>query len=440
MAVQQSGSTEFLAALVGVDKSFQDDSGRERLVLSGIDFAIRKGEVVAILGPSGSGKSTLLRILIGLLPPSGGRVEQHGQALRGIHPGASLVFQNFALFPWMSVQENVRLGLNGQELSEIQILTRVKMVLQRVGLDGHECAMPRELSGGMKQRVGIARALIAEPELLCLDEPFSSLDVMTAELLRSEVYRLLSGKDRWISSVLLVTRIIEEAAFLGDRIVILGANPGTVRCELANPLSHPRGYRSPEFERFVERLHDVITGVYLPEEEPSPASHRARSSFIPLPPATVGQMFGLLEILESRGGNMDVFEIDQMTAWDFGHTIAVVKAAELVDFVDTPKNRVTLTPLGRKSLQSTISERREIFKRQVLGIAAFATLVEELARTPDEPRRGDDIRGFLSTRLPGEPSDTLFETIVNWGRWAELLEYEASTDELSLYEERDDGG
>jgi NitT/TauT family transport system ATP-binding protein len=155
---------------------------------------------------------------------------------------------------------------------------------------------------------------------------------------------------------------------------------------------------------------------------------------------TVGQLLGLLEILESRGGNMDLFEIDQMTEWDFGHTIAVVKAAELVDFVDTPKNRVILTPLGRKNLESTISERREIFKRQVLGIATFATLVEELARTPDEPRRGDDIRGFLSTRLPGEPSDTLFDTIVNWGRWAELLEYEASTDELSLYEGRDEEG
>ncbi|MCG3192168.1 MAG: nitrate/sulfonate/bicarbonate ABC transporter ATP-binding protein [Thermoanaerobaculia bacterium] len=438
MASVSTESQPPIASLLGVDKSFRDDSGRERLVLAGIDLSIRSGEVVAILGPSGSGKSTLLRILIGLLAPTRGRVEQHGKPLEGIHPKASLVFQNFALFPWLTVAENVKLGLNGQPLSEMQIATRVKMVLERVGLDGHERAMPKELSGGMKQRVGIARALIAEPELLCLDEPFSALDVLTAEALRSEVYQFLQGRDQRLSSVLLITHIIEEAVFLSDRIVILGANPGTIRHEVKNPLPHPREYRQPEFVRFVERIREILSGVHMPEEEPLPLPFRPRSPFIPLPPVTVGQLVGLLEILDSAGGEMDLFEIDKMTEWDFGHTIAVVKAAELLDFVDTPKNRVLMTPLGKKSLDATTSQRRLIFKQQLLGIATFATLVQELAQTPDEGRSGEEIRGFLSQRLPGEPSATLFDTIVNWGRWAELFEYDAKSDEISLFDGRDE--
>lgn len=249
-----------IAAVCGVRKTFQDEDGRERVILEGVDFEVRKGEVVAVLGPSGCGKSTLLRILIGLIPPSAGRVLAHGAPLAGINPGAAVVFQSFALFPWLSVEENVRIGLTGRNLPDADAAARVR-------------------------------------------------DVMTAELLRAEVYRLWSDGGTGLSSVLLITHLIEEAVTLADRIVILGANPGTVRREIPNTLPHPREPRHPEFLRMVERIHDALTGVHLPEEEaPPPTTVSGRAAigpFVPLPPATVGEMLGLLEILADHGGDVE---------------------------------------------------------------------------------------------------------------------------------------
>ena len=202
-----------IAAASGVSKSYRDDEGRERVILQNVDLSIRRGEVVAILGPSGCGKSTLLRILIGLIPPTSGTVTQHGKPLVGIHPGAAVVFQNFALFPWLTVEENVRVGLNGKPLPAAQVEEQVAGAIERVGLTGVERAFPKELSGGMKQRVGIARALVGAPELLCMDEPFSALDVLTAESLRAEVYRLWSDGATGLSSILMITHLIDEAVY-----------------------------------------------------------------------------------------------------------------------------------------------------------------------------------------------------------------------------------
>ncbi len=426
-----------IAAVSGVRKTFRDEAGRERVILDGVDFEVRKGEVVAVLGPSGCGKSTLLRILIGLIAPTAGRVLSHGAPLSGIHAGAALVFQSFALFPWLSVEENVRIGLTGRDLPEADAAARVRDVIARVGLSGHERATPKELSGGMKQRVGIARALVSGPELLCMDEPFSALDVMTAELLRAEVYRLWSDGDTGLSSVLLVTHLIEEAVTLADRIVVLGANPGTVRREIPNTLPHPREPRNPEFLRMVEKIHDAVTGVHLPEEEPAPVpalpGRAVIGPFVPLPPATVGEMLGLLEILADNGGGMDLFDVDALTEWDFGRTIAVVKAAELLDLVDTPKNRVLLTDPGRALVAAAPREKPLLFRRQILGLGTFVTVVRALARREDASVRGDEVRDLLAERLPSEATNALFETLVNWGRFAQLLDYDARVDELALF-------
>ncbi len=435
-----------LASVSGVRKQFRDEEGHERLVLADVDFEVRRGEVVAVLGPSGCGKSTLLRILIGLVAPTAGTVSANGEPLEGIHPGAAVVFQNFALFPWLSVEDNVRVGLNGRDVSDADAARRVKEALVKVGLTGHERAMPKELSGGMKQRVGIARALVGGPELLCMDEPFSALDVMTAELLRAEVYRLWSDGGTGLSSVLLITHLIEEAVYLGDRIVVLGANPGTVRREIPNTLPHPREYRHPEFLRMVERVHEVVTGVHLPEEEEAPApavtvpGRPAAGPFVPVPAARVGEILGLLEILADRGGEMDLFELDAMTEWDFGRTIAVVKAAELLDLVDTPKNRVILTETGQAFVAAAPDEKPVLFRRRLLTLGLFATLVRELAREPDAAIRGDRMRDSLAERLPSEAIEPLFETIVGWGRFAQLLDYDARADEVGLFSGRQRDG
>jgi len=419
-----------------VRKSYRDEEGRERLVLDSVDFEVRKGETVAILGPSGCGKSTLLRILIGLIPPSSGSVREHGKPLRGIHSGAAVVFQNFALFPWLTVQENVRIGLNGKPATDEEARARTKHAIQQVGLDGVENAFPKELSGGMKQRVGIARALVGGPELLCMDEPFSALDVLTAELLRAEVYRLWSDRSSSLSSILIITHLIDEAVYLGDRIVIMGANPGTVRQQIVNTLPHPREYRHPEFLRMVEQIHDIVTGIHLPEEKPVTASVAGRPSvgpIRPLPDVRASEVLGLVEILSDHGGEQDLFDLDAITEYDFGRTIAVVKGGEMLGFVETPGDLVRLTDCGREIVAATPKERRLLFRKRLLGLGTFAALLRYLAEDPDVARSGEEVRNFLAERMPGHSIPDLFRSIVSWGRYGQLFHYDADADELSLH-------
>ena len=439
-----------IAAARGVDKVYADEAGRNRVILKHVDFEVRENEVVTVLGPSGCGKSTLLRILIGLIPPSAGTVEQHGKPLEGIHPGAAVVFQNFALFPWLSVSDNVRVGLNGRPLPAGEAEERVKAVLTAVGLSGHERDYPKELSGGMKQRVGIARALVGRPELLCMDEPFSALDVLTAELLRTEVYRLFTERTSGLSSVLLITHLIEEAVFLGDRIVVMGANPGTVRREIVNTVPHPREYRSPAFLQMVELIHDVVTRVHLPEEgeeeRVSPAAQattgpgrRVAGPVAPLPPVRIGEILGLLEILADHGGTMNLFDIDALTDYDFGRTIAVAKGAEMLDFVDTPKNDVVLTDSGRRMVNASTAERPALLRLELLKLGVFCLVIRELAKDPDTPLTGDAVRDLLAERLPTVGASELFETLLNWGRVGQLFDFDAASDTLALYSGREEG-
>jgi NitT/TauT family transport system ATP-binding protein len=437
-----------IAAVRGVDKVYADEAGRNRVILKHVDFEVRENEVVAVLGPSGCGKSTLLRLLIGLISPSAGTIEQHGRPLEGIHPGAAVVFQNFALFPWLTVEENARVGLNGRTLPAGEAEERVKSVLSAVGLSGHERDFPKELSGGMKQRVGIARALVGRPELLCMDEPFSALDILTAELLRTEVYRLFTERTSGLSSVLLITHLIEEAVFLGDRIVVMGANPGTIRREIVNTVPHPREYRNPDFLNLVERIHDVVTRVHLPEEEElaEPATsattlsgRRRAGPVAPLPNVRMGEILGLLEILADRGGAMNLFDIDALTDYDFGRTIAVAKAAEMLDLVDTPKNDVVLTDFGRRMVGASAAERPALLRPELLTLGTFCLVIHELAEEPDTPSTGDAVRDLLAERLPTVDASELFETLLSWGRAGQLFEYDRAADTIALYSGREEG-
>ena len=434
----QSAAEPPIAQTIGVSKSYSDESGHARVVLKDIDFAVRKGETVAVLGPSGCGKSTLLRILIGLIPPTSGTVRQHGAPLGGIHPGAAVVFQNFALFPWLTVEENVRVGLNGRPLPVVEARDRVASAIEQVGLAGVERAFPKELSGGMKQRVGIARALVGRPELLCMDEPFSALDVLTAESLRAEVYRLWSDGETGLSSILIITHLIDEAVYLGDRIVILGANPGTIQREIVNTLPHPRAYRHPEFLRMVEEIHDIVTGVHLPEEPAAPAGKRPPVGPIhPLPSARTTEILGLLEILSDHGGQMDLFELDAITEYDFGRTITVVKAAEMLALVETPGDLVRLTESGREMVAADQPEKKLLFRKRLLTLGLFAAVVRHLAAEPDVARSGDEVKQLIAERLPGCAPADLFRTLVGWGRYGQIFHYDAQADELSLHTGRD---
>jgi NitT/TauT family transport system ATP-binding protein len=412
--------------------------GHAKPVLERVSLAVHPGEVVAILGPSGCGKSTLLRALVGLRRPTSGQVLAHGQPLTGIHPGVAIVFQNFALFPWLTVRQNVEVALNGLDLDPALAAERVVRCIDLVGLEGHEDAYPKELSGGMKQRVGIARALAREPELLCMDEPFSALDVFTAEGLRSEVYALWTrraavGKDALqlahLKSILMITHIIEEALFLADRIVIMGTKPGRIREIIANPVAHPREYQSPEFLGMMKRLHHVIVSEHLPDEPAAAAAVGEAAPVEPIPGVAVGEIFGLMEIVHDHGGRMNVFQLDQLTSYDFGHTLAVVMAGELLDFLDTPREIVLLTDLGERFLASGMNGRKSLFREQLLKLGLFRMLLRMLDNAEDRRVERDIVEEEFVLRLAMrvEEAERVFEAVVAWGRFGELLGYSPAT-------------
>ena len=420
---------ESLAEAHAVSKTFVRDE-HELVVLRDVTLTVHPGEIVAVLGPSGCGKSTLLRILVGLIPPTAGEVLCHGTPLRGIHPGAAIVFQNFALYPWLTVAENVRVGLHRKGLAPAEETQRIAHAIDLVGLEGFEEAYPKELSGGMKQRVGIARALVGGPELLCMDEPFSALDVLTAESLRSEVYGLWARGDLGLRSMVLITHLIEEAVFLGDRIVIMGTNPGSVRDTIPNPLPHPREYRDPAFLALVDEIHAAITQIHLPDERRRPPETRARLE--PFPDAQVAELFGLLEVLHDQGGAANLFELGNRFRIEIGRVIVIVKAAELFELVDTPKQEVRLTPIGRELVAGDANARKRIVHAQLLAIPTFRYLVDKLRHAAEMRLPADAIEEELAMYVPTEPTEALFETIVRWGRYGELLGYDPETREVYL--------
>lgn len=391
-----------IAELRGVSKTYGAEGGRELTVLKDVSLAIQPGEIVAVLGPSGCGKSTLLRIVTGLISPTRGEVLCRGEPLRGLHPDAAIVFQSFALYPWLTVQQNVRIGLHGKGVPRDEALARVRRAIDLVGLEGFEEAFPKELSGGMKQRVGIARALVRGPELLCMDEPFGSLDVLTAEALRSEVTKLWQREDTGLKSVLLITHLIEEAVFLGDRIVVFGTNPGHIHKIIRNELPHPREYADKAFLRKVDEVHQVVARLHLPDEAvPAPEPPPDRPA--PLPAVGMTQLTGLLEILADKGGEMDVFALDALTDYEFGHTITVVKAGELLDLLDTPRNRVILTALGRAYVNGDANVRKRLLHNQLRELPTFRFVLGLLDRAPEKRLPAAAVRDELAGKLPPSP-------------------------------------
>jgi NitT/TauT family transport system ATP-binding protein len=420
------------------------DVAHLRFAIKDVSLTVNSGEVVAIVGPSGCGKSTLLRSMIGLVKPTQGKVLAHGERFVGMHPGAALVFQNFALYPWLNVRENIAVALDGMDLSPEAGSRRVARTIDLIGLEGFEEAYPKELSGGMKQRVGFARALAREPELLCMDEPFSALDVLTAESLRSEVYELVTGRGgkedgtlavRSVKSVLIVTHNIEEAVFLADRVVIMGAGPGHIRQIVPVTLQHPRHYRASDFRRLVQKLHDAIVAAQLPEEPISPAVATAPSGPPvpqPLPHVNINEVFGLMEILRDLGESAEIFQLDQMTDYEFGHTLAVLKTGEMLDFLDTPKNWVVLTETGVRFLDADVNGRKQLFRDQLQELGIFRFVSNLLSEAPEGRLPRDVVAEELAIKLPTQDAQLTFDTIVAWARYAELFGYAPETQELYL--------
>jgi NitT/TauT family transport system ATP-binding protein len=423
------------AAIVCEARSISHDfvlpNGKPLRVLEDVNLSIQSDEVVGLLGPSGCGKSTILRILAGLVKPTQGQVFYRGRALEGLNPGVAFVFQSFALYPWMTVAENIRAVLKAAGLPREAVAERAAGAIRLVGLAGFEEAYPRELSGGMKQRVGMARALAVDPEILFMDEPFSQVDALTAESLRAEVIDIWSIKDRNPSAILMVSHDIKEVAYMADRIVILGANPGRVRTVVPNELPRPRDYRSTQLLRLVDQLHEIITGSELPD---IPAMEAAREAGIiePLPEVTSSEIVGLLEYLDARGGRQDVFRIASDTNQEFGRVINVVRAAEMLNFVDTPKRMVILESEGRSFVAALPEQRKALWRVELLKLALFKEIYKTLQREATYAVDRDFVLETIIMHMPQENYETVFNTFIRWARFGDLLSYDETTGMVSL--------
>jgi NitT/TauT family transport system ATP-binding protein len=421
-----------LCEVRGVSHQFVLPNQTRLKVLEDVGLAVSSNEVVALLGPSGCGKSTILRILAGLIQPTRGEVLYHGAPLVGLNPGAAIVFQSFALMPWMTVAQNIEIVLRAAGKGKDEIRDRVASVIRTVGLAGFEDSYPRELSGGMKQRVGMARAFSLTPEILFMDEPFSQVDALTAQSLRAEVLDIWAASKSG-SSILMVSHDIGEVAFMADRIVVLAANPGRVRVVVENRMPRPRDYRSAELLALVDKLRDIITGSYLPDEkvEEQAAVKTAAPTYESLPDATPGRIVGLLEYLDAHGSKDDVFRIAQDTNQDFGSVINVVKAAEMLDLVDTPKRMVELTPMGTRFVKASMGDRRALWQKQLVTIRLFMDVSEMLDHAPGHSVDRDVVLETIAVRLPSEDYEKTFDTLVRWGRFGHMLAYDETTEQVS---------
>ena len=441
-------ATECLITLQGVSKAYQQPNGQKISILEPIDLEVRSGEIVALLGPSGSGKSTLMRMIAGLMPPTDGQVLYHNRPLVGLNPGVAIVFQNFALYPWLTVLENVELGLKAKgELPEPRRQKALRMI-DVIGLDGFENAYPKELSGGMRQRVGFARALAVEPELLCMDEPFSALDVLTAENLRFELLDLWLEKKIPTQAVLIVTHGIEEAVILADRVVVLGRNPGRIRAELTVTLPHYRDRKTPEFQALVDQVYKILTNPELSCETVTAPAASADAASQPQPPQTakyqslpqvrIGAIAGLLELLEDRK-EKDLYRLGQELMLEVDDILPIVEAAKLMEFLVIQEGDLLLTPVGIQFIAGGIDQRKQIVRTQILGNIRVVQQISRMLQAKRNHRISEElILDILETHFSPQEAMRQLKTAVDWGRYAELYSYDEPGGEIFLESEEKD--
>lgn len=418
-----------LAELKNLKMDFKLASGTEIAVLDGLNLSIHQGEIVALLGASGAGKSTALKLMSGLLRPSAGEVLANGQPLQGLNRDIAIVFQDAALFPWLTVAENIEFGLYPQGFSLRTRRQRVTQAIDLVGLEGFEEAYPRELSGGMRQRVGIARALAMAPKLLCMDEPFSALDVLTADTLRGEMLEIWQKKTTNLKGILFITHDIVEAVSLANRIVVMGKPPGNIKADIQNPLIFPRDENSWQFNQLVRKIHAVLTESILGDGAEGESAEQ--QSLWVLPPVPVADVIGMTELLVDHKGQIDVFELPRLIEKDFADALTTVKAAELIGFVDTPYQKVILTRLGHRIAHGDVNDRKETIKTQLQSLRLVKLLVELLQNQEELALPYPDVIEWLQAKQPAVDSETTLDTLIDWGRYGGLFRY--SSDDGMLY-------
>ena len=417
-----------------VEKYYAQPSQNRIQVISATDLDIVPGEILALLGPSGSGKSTMLRMLTGLSTPSAGQVFWHGKPISESEINVSIVFQSFALFPWLTVLENVEAPLQARGVESDERRTRSMKMLDMVGLDGFEAAYPKELSGGMRQRVGFARALVVEPEVLFMDEPFSALDVLTAENLRSELLELWAKKTMPTQAVFIVTHNIEEAVLLADRIIVLGRNPGHIRTNFKVLLPQPRDRKSEPFTQLVDYIYKVLTRPDIApsdapdHQHPSPRVRDQRQmKYQMLPHARPGGMAGLLELLIDKGGRDDIYRLADDLAFEIDDLLPIVDAAQLLGFLTIEEGDAVITPSGTEFANSEILRQKELFRNAaVQNVLLLRQIRRAVEAKSDHTVPEDFFVDMLDEQFSEEESLRQLETAVTWGRYAELFDFDAA--------------
>jgi NitT/TauT family transport system ATP-binding protein len=419
-----------------VHQAFPKAGGGELLVLDGIDLTLKQGEIVGLLGRSGSGKSTLLRIISGLACASSGEVTYLGHPVDGPAKGISMVFQSFALFPWLTVLENVELGLEAVGLPPKEIRTRAIAAIDLIGLDGYESAYPRELSGGMRQRVGFARAIVVHPNILLMDEPFSALDVLTAENLRTDFLELWSEGDLPIKGVILVTHNIEEAVLMCDRVLLFSTNPGRIVTEIKIPLRQPRERQDPEFSALVDRIYVEMTARRTEKSTPGSLGHIPGSGFgLILPRISVNLLSGLIEELAAPpfNGKADLPEIASDLQLEIDDLFPVAESLQLLRLAEVEGGDIKLTDNGKRFANAEIDDRKRIFARLLIRYVPFAAHVRRIldereSHTAPKTRFLDELEDHMTPDL----AEQTLRAIVSWARFAELFAYDDDSSMFSM--------
>lgn len=424
-----------IVELKNVGKSFKSADGNARSVLEGVDFRLAEGEIVSLLGQSGSGKSTMLRIMAGLIPADTGEVRLRDQPLYGPARGVSMVFQSFALFPWLTVQANVELGLEARGIAPAERERRAEAAIKLIGLTGFEGALPRELSGGMRQRVGIARALVVEPEVLLMDEAFSALDVLTGERLREDILELWTSREIPTKAILVVSHNIEEAVLMADRVLIFASDPGRVRFQLSVQLPRPRNPESAEVRQLIDEVYALMTigrAKGRTAEEPVALQLGER-----LPEADIGRMEGLLELLagDTFTGRADLPRLAEETELTDDELLPLAQAVSMLGLAQLAQGDLHITPLGQQYVDGEHTERQELFGRQLLANVPLAAHIrhsleqEESGELPEEP-----FLRLLRETLDTAEAERVLNTAIEWGRHGEVFEYNYTTGLIHLPE------
>ncbi|MGH7107192.1 MAG: AAA-associated domain-containing protein [Acetobacteraceae bacterium] len=416
-------------------KSYRTDAASELLVLDRVDLTITAGEIVGLLGRSGSGKSTLLRVVAGLLSPSAGEVRWRGAPLTGPAEGIAMVFQSFALFPWLTVRENVELGLEAQGLPAAIRAERAGSAIDLIGLGGYEGAYPKELSGGMRQRVGLARALVVHPDLLLMDEPFSALDVLTAETLRTDLIDLWSEGRLPVKSMLMVTHNIEEAVLMCDRILVFSANPGRIASELRVPFPHPRNRLEAAFRQMVDDIYALMTRRQQPPARPHALPAPAFGTA--LQPVSTNLLAGLMETVAQPpyDGRADLPQLATALQLEADELLPLGEALALLRFAELEEGDIRLTEAGRRFAAADTDTRKAMFAAALkVHVPLAATIRQVLEERWNHRASAERFRDELEDHMSPEYANDTLHTVISWGRYAELYAYDEEADQFSLEE------